>query len=81
MQPEGQLQEWLRSYGCEQEALDAMDAARWLGVRKQEKAMETTRAASGEIQRGRSDDGPEGPEHDNGTADVPQQLHALNVSR
>ena len=79
-QPEGQLKEWLRSYGCEQEAVDAMDAARWLGVRKQEKAMERRLQLPGEVQRGRGEEGPEGPEYDDKATHVPRRLYALDVS-
>ena len=40
IRPEGQVKEWLRGYGCDDEVLDAAGTERWLGVRRQEQAME-----------------------------------------
>ena len=31
IRPEGQVKEWLRGYGCEDEVLDAAGTERWLG--------------------------------------------------
>ena len=77
IRPEGQMKEWLRGNGWEGEVLDAANTERWLAVRRPENAMER-RAATGENQRGRGKEAPEGPQYDDGKANVQSQLHTID---